>query len=75
MDTDGIGIHHKITAGITTSQRKQSEFLLDKAKDQPQYQLYWKDSMGNFQPLVEDTDISIANRAVVEPRDNGGTYL
>ena len=35
MDTDGIGIHHKITAGITTSQRKQSEFLLDKAKDQP----------------------------------------
>ena len=37
MDTDGIGIHHKITAGITTSQRKQSEFLLDKAKDQPQY--------------------------------------
>lgn len=46
----------------------------DGIKDQPQYQLYWKDSMGNFQPLVEDTDISIANRAVVEPRDNGGTY-
>ena len=37
MDTDRIGIHHKIATGVTTSQRKQSEFLLDKTKDQPQY--------------------------------------
>ena len=36
MDTDRIGIHHKIATGVTTSQRKQSEFLLDKTKDQAQ---------------------------------------
>ena len=54
MDTDGIGIHHKITARITTSQRKQSEFLLDKAKDQPQYHTNHRTYQWNHTPLEQE---------------------